>query len=135
MSNFARYAELLNVDCNTCNSACCRENTVIGLYPQEAQLLREKGTELIPYASDEQPEVYEACQAVRSDYILGTDCAFLGENADGQSICTIFGKPNRPFICKDFPPACYACIIRREQFGVNEPHTIARFCDLEQSKY
>lgn len=121
-------------DCNDCDAACCRANTILSLSFQEAALMTRCGNKLItvalpsskdrtnviyPFGAQFDPisnawefvlqpgNEYEPLAANLGRYMLLNDCKYLGVDETGWEHCTIY--EDRPQVCQDFEPGGAAC--------------------------
>ena len=137
---------MAEISCENCTSACCRADTLVELTLEEVSLLIRGGTKLLtvampsPHDRDdviypigheydpdtgnrawilEKARPFEPLAANMGRYILATDCAYVGTNEVGQSICTIYEE--RPAICREFEMGGDKCQRIRENRGVEIP--------------
>jgi Fe-S-cluster containining protein len=84
--------------CNNCIGACCMKGNALGLSPDEAQYLKDQGTELALLDKSELPRALRrSIEKDKEFYELRSDCG----NLDPETRqCTDYD--NRPQACRDF---------------------------------
>lgn len=115
------YSEQHGISCGDCAAACCQENTVMPLDPQEALFMLESGTDIDWFQSD----THKLSRQERKDkvefYRLQTQCGNLDFPEDGgPGVCTVFDRPERPKICSEFKVGSYCCRVMRIAKGVDD---------------
>lgn len=95
--------------CATCIAACCLKNTVLSLNTSEADMMTNQGVQMRELSKDES-RGHKPGRG-KKHYLLEEDCANLGENAQGQRVCTIYDR--RPGACRDFKQGGFNCITFR----------------------
>jgi Fe-S-cluster containining protein len=105
--------------CASCIGACCLENTVLELSPEEAFYLSEVGTDLLPLTKSQFKRMSGGAVRTRrgkTQYVLQSDCGNLDPETKQ---CTDYD--DRPQVCRELKAGSYVCGEIRDSRIPQEP--------------